>query len=126
MDKLESEILKWYIQHYPEYAESLEVLSKRCNIDEREYSDGYGAFITFDLSSENVFLDVPDEVAQIEGPLIKSPELEYGASVGLGLNEKGNVIYMEIWAHNYDYPLHRHVKEYIFETPSINYINLVE
>ncbi len=126
MEDLEKDILKWYIGNYPEYSISLKQQIDNCVVSEREFTSGGGVFVSFIVQVNTPKLQISENVAQIEGPFIISPELEYDASVGLGVNEKGILEYIEIWAHSYDYPHNRHVENYKLVEPKVNYIELGE
>ena len=126
MEDLEENILEWYIENYPEYSASLKQQFNYCVVSEREFTSGGGVFVSFIIQVDTPKLQLSVCAAQIEGPFIISSELECDASVGLGVSDIGVIEYLEIWSHCNDYPHNRHVKDYKFVEPKVNYIELSE
>lgn len=123
MGHLERKILEWYIANYPQYSDELKSFINSCRVTEREFTSGAGVFVSL-ASKVTVNLDLDEDVAQIDGPFIKSPELELEACVGLGVDAQNNIEYIEIWAPSGDYPHNQHVKDFEFIQPQMNYVDL--
>lgn len=112
LNGIEKEIADWFVENYPKDRDSLREQFSNLHVTEREFTSGGGVFISFSVDVDIQPIKTKPEVAQLDGPLIKSQQLEHGASVGLGITKSGHIDYFEIWAHANDYPDSCHINDY--------------
>jgi len=111
MHPVERIILQWIAcQAAPEIAPALASQFEHIEVSGREYTNGGGVFVglTPGKSAIAVSAEWRASYSAIEGPELKSPELEAGASATLHINQSGLAESLEIWAHANDYPTNRH------------------
>ena len=126
MKPIEMDILNWYAEHYPSAEEAIRSQIKHAQVKEREFTSGGGVFINFEVMETAIPVRTKELLShtQIEGPFIKSPDLEHDASAGLGLTPEGFFECLEIWAHANDYPSNHHPEVYELAMPKVNYVDL--
>ncbi len=108
LQEFEKDIVQWYLDNYPEIAESLRVQFSVAKLKTREFTSGAGSYLWFKMPKGVQPIEYPSDSSQLDGPMIQSLELEHGASVGLGFVGTGVIDYIEIWCHGGDYPPNRH------------------
>lgn len=110
MEDLEHAICEWLIAHCPEYAEALKSQLLGAEVTHREFTDGGGVLVG--LQPAAIVAPIKGLISggyvAIDGPEIRSPELEAGASSTVFFDSSGFVDHIEIFAHCVDYPAERH------------------
>lgn len=110
MEDLEYALCEWLIARNPEYAEALKCQLLGAKVTHREFTNGGGVFVG--LKPAALVTPVKGLIANgyvaIDGPEIRSLELEAGASTTLFFDSSGFADCIEIFAHCGDYPIDRH------------------
>ena len=127
MHPVERTILQWIAcQAAPEIRPAIASQFEQIEVSAREYTNGGGVFVglTPGKSGTPVSAEWRVSYSAIEGPELKSPELEAGASATLHINQDGLAESLEIWAHANDYPTNRHPEVVSLAQPSGTHIDL--
>lgn len=127
MHLVERTILQWIASRVaPEISAALASQVEHIEASGREYTNGGGVFVA--LTPGKLAMAVPADwrasYSAIDGPELRSPELEAGASATLHFNESGLMSSLEIWAHANDYPTNRHPEGVSLARPSGTHIDL--
>lgn len=97
--QLENEIVNWLINKYPKLKNQF----AKAVIIKREYS-GVGFFIHFKITPKIQKLSASDfNTSPIDGPMIKSPDLEYGGQAILFI-KNGFIDMLEIYSFGISFP----------------------
>lgn len=111
MDALEHAIVTWFSERLGPAIPGLTEQLAASQVAEREFSDGGGAFLTLlvEAATANLHRIALDEgVSALDGPEIRSPELQFGALATLHVDPTGVLSFIEIWCYSSDYPVGRH------------------
>ncbi|MBO9492373.1 hypothetical protein J7384_18570 [Endozoicomonas sp. G2_1] len=123
LQQIEVSIFNWFIQNCSEYAFEFKKQLSLAVVTEREFTNGGGVFVSFAIPVEckNNILKKND---YLEGPLIKSSQLESGALVTVNISKDGLVEHFEIFSLAGDYPKSQHVVNYELSLPTFQTIDI--
>ncbi|MGF1727961.1 hypothetical protein [Photobacterium kasasachensis] len=119
MNDFEKLLISVFIDAYPDEGDALRSQLIGCSIEEREFTNGGGVFITFNVNENSIPVSQSflGEFSYICGPSISSSELECGSCTDFNFTEKGFVDHVEIQALANDYPSKRHPLKYEIQMP---------
>lgn len=109
MNPLESKILAWAISEYPDLAPLLANQIHGASVAFREFTGGAGAYthLMLDQGSTPIPSEVLGGQTCIDGPVVASPDLEYGAGCWIWFDH-GLLSIIEIYSYTTEYPVDHH------------------
>jgi hypothetical protein len=127
MSTLENAILTWYAQQQGSSIPGLVEQLSAVRIGEREFTGGGGAFLTLEVDPGIVIahpITLGTGIFALDGPEIRSPELQSGALTTLHIARHGALGSIEIWCYSNDYPTGQHPSEFVLIEAQGNYVDL--
>jgi hypothetical protein len=127
MDNLESALVRWFSDRLGPAIPGLSEQLAAARAGEREFSNGGGAFVTLQVATSAATVHriaLNDGATALDGPEIRSPELESGALATLHVDPDGVLRSVEIWCCSNDYPVGRHPNEFILVEADVNYVDM--
>lgn len=126
MDDLERAIVTWFSDRFGAATPGLVAQASVARAGEREFTDGAGVFVPLHMDAGIAGTNriaLGDGVTALDGPQIRSPELETGALATLHVDPNGILRSIEIWCYSNDYPVGRHPTPFTLVEAEGNYVD---
>jgi hypothetical protein len=127
MNRLEVAIVNWFSARLGPDIPGLAEQLASARLGGCEFSNGGGAFLTLQVAAADASahrIALSGSVTALDGPEIRSPELESGALATLHVDPNGVLSSVEIWCYSNDYPVGRHPNQFTLVEAEGNYLDM--